>query len=187
MSQPSAGITVDVIEVRVRSLVPTNCSTSLTNAATPERRSSGGHVLRRGSGLATHERTWDIVLPPSAAACSSAASTRRAWASQNSRSPEPPWEVAASRSVARSTATTGSVQPVSGSNVIVEPMSPSPTALNTYTGPRSARNGPQIVSRSVRVEVATAAPGKSSSIEAISPVLPVRGPPTIITTSSCEA
>ena len=79
------------------------------------------------------------------------------------------------------------VMMVSGSNVIVESIAPSPTALNTYTGPRSARSGPQIVSRSVRVDVATAAPGKSSSIEAISPVLPVRGPPTIITTSSCEA
>ena len=91
VSQPSAGITVEVIEVRVRSLVPTNCSTSLTNAATRERRSRAGTSWAARSGLATHdEHVATSSCRPSAAACSSAASTRRAWASQNSRSPDPP-------------------------------------------------------------------------------------------------
>ena len=85
------------------------------------------------------------TAPPSAAACRSAARTRRAWASQNSRSPDPPRPVpvvtAPSMSAARSAAVTGSAQPVSGSNVIVDGSPASPVALNTYTGPRSARSG----------------------------------------------
>ena len=50
--------------------------------------------------------------------------------------------VAASMSVARSVAVTGSAQPVSGSNVIVDGSPARPTALNTNTGPRARRSGP---------------------------------------------
>ena len=93
-SQPSAGITVDVIDVRVREFVDTNWATSISNAFSGERRSS--EVIRAcpASGSDTHACTSRIDSPPSAAACSSAARTRRAWASQNSRSPDPPRPVA---------------------------------------------------------------------------------------------
>ena len=64
-------------------------------------------------------------------------------------------------SVARSAAVTGSVQSISGSNVTVDGRSPSPTGLNTNTGPRRARRGPVWSSRSVRVLVAITAPGAS--------------------------
>ena len=90
-------------------------------------------------------------------------------------------------SVARSIAVTGSVQPVSGSKLIVERMPPSPTGLNTNTGPRVfCRIGAHSSSRSVRVEVTTAAPGASRTRPASQPVLPVRGPPKTRVTSSIE-
>ena len=135
-------MTVEVMELRVRSLVLTNCSASCSNAGSAARRSSTGTSRCARSGSATHDCTSRIPLPPSAAACSSAARTRRAWASQNSRSP--PWAcraVAAIMSVARSVATTGSAHPVSGSKVIVDGRPARPTALNTYTGPRLPRSG----------------------------------------------
>ena len=60
--------------------------------------------------------------------------------------------VAASMSVARSAAVTGSAQPVSGSNVIVDGSPARPTALNTNTGPRCAPQRARTArSRSVRV------------------------------------
>ncbi len=86
--------------------------------------------------------------------------------------------------MARSAAVTGLAQPVSGSNVTVEGRSPSPTGLNTYTGPRAARSGPVWSSRSVRVEVTMTAPGWSMTWQASSWVLPLRGPPKMSTTSS---
>ena len=142
MSQPSAGIIVDVIEVRVRSLVATNCIASCSNAGSAARRSSTGTSRWARSGSATQPRTSRMCLSPRAAACSRAASTRRAWASQNSRSPDPALAVAAIMSVARSVATTGSAQPVSGSNVIEDGSPARPTALKTNTGPRRSRSGP---------------------------------------------
>ena len=98
------------------------------------------------SGSDTQLCTSRIDAPPRAAACSRAARTRRAWVSQNSRSPLAPPRpvllvVAPSMSAARSAAVTGSAQPVSGSNVIVDGSPARPTALNTYTGPRSRRSG----------------------------------------------
>ena len=69
---------------------------------------------------------------------------RRAWASHRSASPAAR-EVAETMSVARSIAVTGSVQPVSGSKLIVERSPPSPTGLNTNTGPgSSAGSGAQL-------------------------------------------
>jgi hypothetical protein len=90
-------------------------------------------------------------------------------------------------SVARSTAVTGSAHPVSGSNVIVDASPPSPTALNTYTGPVAVRSGAVRSCRSVRVDVTSAAPGASITLPPSQPVLPVRGPPKAHTTSSMDA
>ena len=97
-------------------------------------------------GSDTQDLTSRIVAPPSAAACRSAARTRRAWASQNSRSPLAPPRpvlvvVAPSMSAARSAAVTGFAHPISGLNVTVDGSPASPTALNTYTGPLAARRG----------------------------------------------
>ena len=92
----------------------------------------------------------------------------------------------ASMSVARSAAVIGSAHPVSGSNVIVDGRPPSPTGLNTYTGPRSARSGAVRSSRSVRVLVTSTAPGASITRPASHWVLPTRGPPNAATTSSID-
>ena len=186
VSHPSAGMIVEVIDVRVRSLVFTNCMASCSNAGSAARRSSTGTSRPASSGSATQPSTSRIRLSPSAAACNRAARTRRAWASQNSRSPDPAFAVAAIMSVARSVATTGSAHPVSGSNVIVDPRSARPTALNTNTGPRRPRSGPHSSYRSVRVEVTRTAPGASSTRPASHCVFPVRGPPNTIVTSSTD-
>ena len=126
--------------MRVRELVVTNWATSVSNAFSGERRSRPLMRWWPASGSDTQACTSRMDRPPSAAACSSAARTRRPWASQNSRSPDPPRPVpvvtAPSMSAARSAAVTGSAQPVSGSNVIVDGSPARPTALNTYTGPR---------------------------------------------------
>jgi hypothetical protein len=124
-----------------------------------------------------------MAPPPSAAACSSPDSTRRAWATQYSRSesPRPTWP---SMSSARPYAVEGSSQPTSGSKCTVEATPPSPEGLNTPTGPCSLRSGPTVSSKSRRVEVAMTAPGASAMWSAISPDFPVRGPPTRRVTSS---
>jgi hypothetical protein len=83
-------------------------------------------------------------------------------------------------------AVTGSIHPASGSNVIFEPRSPRPTGLNTNTGPRWRRMPAVTSERSVRVEVASTAPGASKIPPANHPVLPRRGPPNTNTTSSIE-
>ena len=161
-----------VIEVRVRSLVVMNWVASRSKAVTAERRSNAGTSRAARSLSATQPRTSAIESPPSAAACSSAARTRRAWASHRSASPEAARVAAVTMSVARSPAVTGSAHPVNGSNVIVEAIPPSPTGLNTHTGPWvRSRIGAHSSNRSVRVEVTTAAPGASSARPASQPVL----------------
>ena len=124
---------VEVIDVRVRSLVVRNCRASSRNASSPDLRSSDVTSRLASSASATQRCTSCMVRPsPSAAACRRAVSTRRACVSQNSRSPAlPVMAPAASMSAARSAAVTGFVQPVSGSNVIVDPSPASPTGLKT--------------------------------------------------------
>ena len=63
-------------------------------------------------------------------------------------------------------------------------MPPSPDGLKIPTGPCRLRSGPTVSSRSSRVDVAMTAPGASAMWSAISPDLPVRGPPTRSVTSS---
>ena len=88
-------------------------------------------------------------------------------------------------SSARAYAVAGTSQPVSGSNSTVEAIPPSPEGLKTRTGPaRRPAAGPTVSSRSSRVDVAMTAPGASAMWSAISPDLPVRGPPTRSVTSS---
>jgi len=187
LSQPSASAIVVVIEDWVFEFVPRNWAASSAKDLTGERCRNPVTSRFASSGLPIQRCTSDICLPPRAAACRSTARARRAWASQNSRSPEPAFDAAETMSVARSAAVFGSVQPVSGSNVTVEAIPPNPTALNTYTGPLRARSGPHRLSRSVRVEVTTTAPGASMIRPANHPVLPVRGPPNTIVTSSIDA
>ena len=147
---------VEVIEVRVRSLVDDELGDVLLERRLPATGAAApAPPGRPASGSATQPSTSRIDRPPSAAACSSAASTRRAWASQNSRSPptRPGARlVAASMSVARSVAVTGSAQPVSGSNVIVDGEAGEPDRVEHEhrPAPRPQRAG-TARSRSVRV------------------------------------
>lgn len=115
----------------------------------------------------------------------STVSTSRACPAHHSRSPLP-WLplVAPTRSAARSAATRGSRHPISGENLTVLASWPSPEGLNTCTGPRRARSPPVSDTRSVRVEVASTAPGASRIRQASSPDFPVRGPPSRRVTSS---
>ncbi len=69
------------------------------------------------AGSATQASTSRMDPSPSAAACSSAASARRAWLAQKSRSLRCPGALSpASRSAARAAAVDGSWQPDSGSS-----------------------------------------------------------------------
>jgi hypothetical protein len=132
---------VEVIDVRVRSFVETNCSKDVRNAGSGERRRRPVTSLWAASGLAVQSMTSRIERCPSAAAWSNASRTRQPCCSQYSRSPlAPPCEdTAESRSAARSAAATGFSQSVSGSNVIVEGTPPSPGGLKVNTGPLRSR------------------------------------------------
>ena len=85
---------------------------------------------------------------------------------------------AASMSVARSAAVTGSVQPVSGSNVIVDVEPAEADGVeHVHRAALGAQRAQSARRRSVRVDVTSTAPGASMTRPASHPVLPVRGPP----------
>jgi hypothetical protein len=89
-----------------------------------------------------------------------------------------------SRSPARAAAVFGSAQPVNGSNTIDEATPPKADGLKTDTGPRRPRKDPVNSTKSVRVDVASTAPGASRIRHPSAPDLPVRGPPTMSSMSS---
>ena len=142
---PSAGIIVDVIEVRVRSLVATNWATSVSNARSGERRSSAVISACPASGSDTQRVHVPHRRPTERGGVQQRGQDAAGLGVPELPLPRPtpplPAVVAPSMSVARSCAVTGSAHPVSGSNVIVDGSPASPTALNTYTGPRSRRSG----------------------------------------------
>ena len=137
---------VAVIDVRVRSFVSSELRRPRPRTpvrATLVTQQPEDRATRSGPRSASH--AWTVVMcpRPSAAACISAARLRRPWSSQNSRSPagRRGW-TAASMSVARSAAVTGSAQPVSGSKVIVESPTAEPDRVeHVHRAPGRAQRG----------------------------------------------
>ena len=147
VSQPSAGMIVEVIEVRVRSLVFTNCRASCSNAGSAARRSSTG--TSRCGPLRVGDPAEHVAHPlvPERGGVQQRGEDPAGLGLPELPIPRPGLRpVAAIMSVARSVATTGSAHPVSGSNVIVDGRSGEADGVeHEHRTPPPAQRGAQLV------------------------------------------